>query len=221
MGNQYRENYKKLVDKNANKYNVGNNADIVRFEDKNLLLSGQTSVSGVTTITMLDGVITGYPSGITIKGMDALGIGGIAGVVNILGGNAPNVDGISGNVNILAFTGDDTEGEVNIDGTAVNIGTGDAGGATENIYVGANGITTFFRGTSSAYIQDGVITASNGFRHDSNGAKWTIGTGSPEGVVVATPGSLYTRSDGSANNTLYVKDTGTGNTGWSAMAIAG
>jgi len=42
------------------------------------------------------------------------------------------------------------------------------------------------------------------------------GTGSPEGVVVATPGSLYSRTDGSATTTLYVKTSGTGSTGWTA-----
>ena len=44
----------------------------------------------------------------------------------------------------------------------------------------------------------------------------TKGTGSPEGVVTATVGSLYTRTDGGANTTLYVKESGTGNTGWVA-----
>lgn len=42
------------------------------------------------------------------------------------------------------------------------------------------------------------------------------GTGSPEGVVTASVGSLYSRKDGGANTTLYVKETGTGNTGWVA-----
>jgi hypothetical protein len=45
---------------------------------------------------------------------------------------------------------------------------------------------------------------------------WTSGAGSPEGVVNGAVGSLYTRTDGEANATLYVKETGTGNTGWVA-----
>jgi hypothetical protein len=44
----------------------------------------------------------------------------------------------------------------------------------------------------------------------------TTGTGSPEGVVTAPVGSLYTRTDGGAGTTLYVKESGTGNTGWVA-----
>ena len=44
----------------------------------------------------------------------------------------------------------------------------------------------------------------------------TGGTGSPEGVLTAAIGSLYTRTDGGANTTLYVKESGAGNTGWAA-----
>jgi hypothetical protein len=45
---------------------------------------------------------------------------------------------------------------------------------------------------------------------------FTTGTGSPEGVVIASVGSLFTRTDGGAGTTLYVKESGTGNTGWVA-----
>lgn len=50
----------------------------------------------------------------------------------------------------------------------------------------------------------------------SNGVTWESGTGDPEGVVVATPGSLFSRTDGGVSTTLYVKTSGTGNTGWTA-----
>jgi hypothetical protein len=42
------------------------------------------------------------------------------------------------------------------------------------------------------------------------------GTGSPEGVVTAPPGKLYRNLAGGASTTLYVKESGTGNTGWIA-----
>ncbi len=45
---------------------------------------------------------------------------------------------------------------------------------------------------------------------------WTSGSGSPEGVVSAPVGSLYTRTDGGTGTTLYVKESGTSNTGWTA-----
>lgn len=42
------------------------------------------------------------------------------------------------------------------------------------------------------------------------------GNGSPQGVVAAPVGSMYLRRDGGANTTLYIKESGTGNTGWAA-----
>lgn len=45
---------------------------------------------------------------------------------------------------------------------------------------------------------------------------WTSGAGSPEGVLVGPIGSLYTRIDGGAGTTLYVKETGSDATGWVA-----
>ena len=42
------------------------------------------------------------------------------------------------------------------------------------------------------------------------------GTGSPEGAVTATVGSLFLRTNGGSNTTLYVKESGSGNTGWVA-----
>lgn len=46
--------------------------------------------------------------------------------------------------------------------------------------------------------------------------QWIAGTGSPEGVVAANVGCLYSRTDGGAGTTLYVKESGVGNTGWVA-----
>jgi len=46
------------------------------------------------------------------------------------------------------------------------------------------------------------------------GIKWLSGAGTPEGAVSAPVGSLYSRSDGGAGTSLYVKESGSGNTGW-------
>jgi hypothetical protein len=56
----------------------------------------------------------------------------------------------------------------------------------------------------------------NQFRPGSGGSIWTSGSGTPEGAVTAPVGSLFTRTDGGASTTLYVKESGTGNTGWVA-----
>lgn len=42
------------------------------------------------------------------------------------------------------------------------------------------------------------------------------GVGSPEGAITAGVGSLFLRTNGAAGTTLYVKESGTGNTGWVA-----
>jgi hypothetical protein len=44
--------------------------------------------------------------------------------------------------------------------------------------------------------------------------KLHTGNGSPENVVIAPVSHLYLRADGGAGTTLYVKESGTGNTGW-------
>lgn len=53
-----------------------------------------------------------------------------------------------------------------------------------------------------------VLALGNG------GPTISMGTGSPEGVITAPVGSLFLRTD--AATSLYVKQTGAGNTGWIA-----
>jgi hypothetical protein len=43
-----------------------------------------------------------------------------------------------------------------------------------------------------------------------------FGSGSPEGVVTAPIGAFYSRTDGGAGTSFYIKESGTGNTGWVA-----
>jgi hypothetical protein len=57
---------------------------------------------------------------------------------------------------------------------------------------------------------------TTGMRIGATGPTITTGTGSPEGVVTAPIGSLYLNLSGGASTTLYVKTSGTGNTGWTA-----
>ena len=44
----------------------------------------------------------------------------------------------------------------------------------------------------------------------------STGAGTPEGVVTAVVGSLFLRTDGSTSTTLYVKTSGSSNTGWTS-----
>ncbi len=45
----------------------------------------------------------------------------------------------------------------------------------------------------------------------------TTGSGSPNGAVTATIGSLYLRTDSNAEGNLYTKTSTTGNTGWTPL----
>lgn len=49
---------------------------------------------------------------------------------------------------------------------------------------------------------------------DTSGASIFVGTGSPEGVTTSGVGGLFLRTDGGASTTMYVKESGAGNTGW-------
>lgn len=43
-----------------------------------------------------------------------------------------------------------------------------------------------------------------------------IGSGTPEGNETGSVGHIYLRTNGGANTTLYVKESGTAKTGWIA-----
>jgi hypothetical protein len=85
-----------------------------------------------------------------------------------------------------------------------------------SFYIGANG--------SLSAPSDGVWALKNnagsGFTGltmqtgASTAIGWYTGTGSPESVVTARIGSIFSRQDGGAATSFYVKESGTGNTGW-------
>ena len=88
-------------------------------------------------------------------------------------------------------------------GTQTRIQPEDGGGATDN-EIDLGSPSTQFKDIHMA----GTLYLG--------GLEWLTGSGSPEGVVTAPVGSMYTRSDGGTSTTLYVKESGTGNTGWVA-----
>ena len=70
---------------------------------------------------------------------------------------------------------------------------------------GTNSVKPVATGTGVASKVDYYVTSS---------VFITSGTGSPEGAVTAPVGSLFLRTDGGSATTLYIKESGTGNTGW-------
>ena len=69
-------------------------------------------------------------------------------------------------------------------------------GTDGDVYLGYNGTTTRGR----------VVLGAT--------ALLLTGTGSPESAVTAPVGSIFLRTDGGAGTTFYVKESGSGNTGW-------
>jgi len=84
---------------------------------------------------------------------------------------------------------------------------------------GSGKLRTYFDANNRRW----VLTANIGgtaqpLKLDLNGALLIADNGSPEGSVAAPLGSIYLRLNGSAGQVLYVKTSGTGNTGWQAIA---
>jgi hypothetical protein len=79
-----------------------------------------------------------------------------------------------------------------------------------------------------SWVSDGAYLADKSQLRVSDGTNWRYvpyldtaariysGAGTPEAAVTAVVGSLFLRTDGGATTTLYVKTSGTGNTGWTA-----
>lgn len=106
-----------------------------------------------------------------------------------------------------AVTLDDITVSANsIDNCNVPVGTSASGGGAigGNVRAQANGGVT--QNGKSMEILDVV-----------NNVKVIVGSGAPESVVFSSVGSLYLRTDGGASTTLYIKESGTSNTGWRAV----
>ncbi len=84
----------------------------------------------------------------------------------------------------------------------------DSGGVAKGYITG----TGFLVLSDTGYFENGIrFRTSSGTLNDRG---LFVGSGSPEGVVTANPGSLYCNTAGGANTTLWVKESGGGNTGW-------
>lgn len=92
-------------------------------------------------------------------------------------------------------------------------------GSTGGLLVG--GDTNLYRGGADLLTTDDALWVKKAGRALALGTSGQIeyftGTGTPEGSVTASVGAIYNRSDGGAGTTLYVKESGTGNTGWVAV----
>lgn len=81
-----------------------------------------------------------------------------------------------------------------------------------NNFVGINNLVP-----SDALDVTGNAKVSGNIAVGSGGTTITSSSSSPEGAVSAPVGSLYMRTDGSTGTSVYVKEAGSGNTGWNTL----
>lgn len=134
----------------------------------------------------------------------------------------------SGNLDVVLTNGNTTgDNALIVSNPAVNpnariqgedSGVGNAGELIlrgGNSTAGDGGDVTISAGTGTGndgtILLDGDTEVTNG---NFTAPLIRYGTGSPEGVVTAPVGAIYSRLDGSAGSTLYTKISGVGNTGW-------
>jgi hypothetical protein len=131
--------------------------------------------------------------------------------------NKPRVKSANGTLALLVESGSTSTFQkrmrVRLDGggaaqTTLQSSTDNGASYVDRVTVdGANGDTTANTGNIVVGTAGKSVTLPGGIT-------WTSGSGSPEGVVTAPVGSLYSRSDGGLLTSLYVKESGSGNTGW-------
>jgi Pectate lyase superfamily protein len=103
------------------------------------------------------------------------------------------------------------EGQLGYTCYAFNLNDGAQGGPTQCL-IAANemiNLTGVFESLPSCPILTGGIRGAGGIYSC---------VGSPQSVIAEVAGALALRSDGGANTTLYLKTSGTGNTGWTAVS---
>jgi hypothetical protein len=91
-------------------------------------------------------------------------------------------------------------------------------GAIVNCVFGGNAQTGFTNHltTSGAVTFARSINPAGFALNTANTVIWLTGNNTPEGAITASVGSLFLRTNGGAGTTLYVKESGAGNTGWVA-----
>lgn len=129
-------------------------------------------------------------------------------------GDAYYADGASGWKNFLNFKHTDgTTNRLRVDSTGkLFIGTN-----SRNLYDAGTALQTDTSFTSGGSIYAATSVQCGGVYLNSDNSRFiSWGTGAPNGVVTASPGAVYLNLSGGAATTLYVKESGTGNTGWVA-----
>lgn len=184
----------------------------------------QTSIVDASLSIHLDGV-----SAHTALSVGVVGSEGTAGLENVtIGVSEPDGRTLSDSVAGWLARGNAIPGEADTQSTYFGRGLDAWGGFDDD---GGNAGVTLDAGTVKtsslsngahdhfeAYALGGqkfaIRTSGGRATVDLNGVCITHGVGTPEGAITAPVGSHYLREDGGAGTTFYVKESGTGNTGW-------
>jgi len=115
------------------------------------------------------------------------------------------------------FVGDTHENSHQTASSGINLAAGTT--AANGIAFGED--TNIYRSASDTLKTDDDFVIASGKILYLNTTKIATGTGAPENAVTAPVGSLWLRTDGGTTTTLYVKESGSGNTGWVAAGAGG
>ena len=186
------------------------------------------TMSGIITATVGSGG-NGSTNDGTANFLSQGGSGGSLGsFLNLKGGNGGNgygalAGGNGGAVSANTFNGGNggTSDGTNNGGNggasgSINLSGGDASGTNGG---GAGGVLNLLGATANstnAGPAAGKIILNGDATNAVAGPQILCGYASPQSNTVAPVGSLYLRTAGGATNTLWVKESGTGNTGWVA-----
>lgn len=158
------------------------------------------------------------------------------GTSNLIPAGAVAGTGVNQRVTIWSGTSTVTsDSDLTFDGTNLTSGrvyaSAGSGGAPSFAPSGDNatGFFTVSSGklgfASSATPGETLRLQSNGLLMLGNRVTWDAGetifdltgSGTPEGSVTGAVGSIYRRTNGASGTTLYVKESGSGNTGWTPI----
>ena len=125
-----------------------------------------------------------------------------------------NTSAVTGNTVVAGTTGNLPLHAIYAVDTSVYVANNQTGGGAKagNSQVNVGGVEL-----ASFYDSPNILSHTYSPRFFLPGQCFiTSGTGSPEGAQAAPVGSVWLRTDGGAGTTLYVKESGSSNTGWVA-----
>jgi hypothetical protein len=203
---------------------IVSSGDTVRIERATYTVTGTPTSSQFTITTNYSGTLdvdvfahkTGLNSALKLKGGD-IPETELSNYLTITGENDQGVNGLP----LLNMkTWDSVDGyldrikfEVNSSGVFRIYTRDTAGSAWMSAFLVEDGDTPGFNFQSSEY--NGNLNFDSTSRKISlGGPQMLAGAGTPETNVTAVAGSTYMRTDGGAGTSFYVKESGTGATGW-------